>query len=405
MTDRTRAALSAASLAAALSLLFARGLPAQPTTSPVTLEIGYVTFEGDRRYEPVRGSERMVLATRDRPFPAAELALAEAAPIARVIHRDFALQQITAGSEDALAPAMESARQRGIALFVLDLPAVAIERLVPAFHGKSVLMFNTTAEEDGLRRGLCMPELVHTMPSQAMLSDALAQYLVSRKWPAVLLLQGPQEPDRVWADAFAHSAAKFGARLVDRRLFKLGNDPRQRDANNVALLTATDRDYDSVVVADSDGEFARMLPYRTARPRPVLGATGLVPEAWDRAWDRYGAPQLTNRFLAQAHRPMTGRDWSVWIATKMIVQAALRSKSADFAQLRDELLSDAGYDGVKGLAVGVRPWDHQLRQAVLLATPDAVIAQAPLPGFLHATNELDTLGDDRPETPCHLDGG
>jgi hypothetical protein len=27
---------------------------------------------------------------------------------------------------------------------------------------------------------------------------------------------------------------------------------------------------------------------------------------------------------------------------------------------------------------------------------------APVEGFLHRTNELDTLGDDEPETPCHL---
>ncbi len=55
--------------------------------------------------------------------------------------------------------------------------------------------------------------------------------------------------------------------------------------------------------------------------------------------------------------------------------------------------------------MSVRPWDHQLRQAILLATGDAVVASAPLPDFLHATNELDTLGDDQPETPCHLGGG
>jgi hypothetical protein len=39
---------------------------------------------------------------------------------------------------------------------------------------------------------------------------------------------------------------------------------------------------------------------------------------------------------------------------------------------------------------------------VLLAAPYAVVASAPVEGFLHRTNELDTLGDDEPETPCHL---
>ena len=55
-----------------------------------------------------------------------------------------------------------------------------------------------------------------------------------------------------------------------------------------------------------------------------------------------------------------------------------------------------------GLAVSVRPWDNQLRQAVLLATPYSVVANAPVEGFLHRTNVLDTLGDDQQETPCKL---
>jgi ABC transporter substrate binding protein (PQQ-dependent alcohol dehydrogenase system) len=86
----------------------------------------------------------------------------------------------------------------------------------------------------------------------------------------------------------------------------------------------------------------------------------------------------------------------------MVVQAALRTRSADFEPQRKFILSEGTFDGNKGLAVSVRPWDHQLRQAVLLAAPYSVVARAPVEGFLHKTNELDTLGDDGPETPCRL---
>ena len=98
---------------------------------------------------------------------------------------------------------------------------------------------------------------------------------------------------------------------------------------------------------------------------------------------------------------MEGTDWAAWIAVKMVLQAALRTRSMEFdsseihPRRRD-------FDGNKGLAVSVRPWDHQLRQAVLLAAPYSVIARAPVEGFLHKTNDLDTLGDDEPETPCRL---
>ena len=43
------------------------------------------------------------------------------------------------------------------------------------------------APDDALRQGECQPNLLHMGPSRAMLSDALAQFLVSRKWREVLL--------------------------------------------------------------------------------------------------------------------------------------------------------------------------------------------------------------------------
>jgi ABC transporter substrate binding protein (PQQ-dependent alcohol dehydrogenase system) len=370
-----------------------------------TLTIGYIELANDARYEPERGAERMILAARDRPFPGAEVALDEAKPLSRVLHRDFALDRITLPPDADPASALQGHDEQ---FFILDLPAGAVSRIAQAVRGKDIMLFNATAPDDTLRRNLCAREIVHTMPSQAMLTDALAQYLVSRKWRDVLLLQGPRPADAVLADAFDRSAHKFGARITARVPFKLGNDPREREQNDIGLLTATSRDYDAVFVADTDPdlEFARSVPYRTTRPRPVIGAAGLIPDAWHWTWDRYGAPQLLDRFLARAGRHMTGLDWSVWIAAKIVTQASVRTHNGDFAKMAAQITGgDATYDGVKGLAVSVRPWDHQLRQAILLTTHDAVVDSAPLPGFLHQTNELDTLGDDQPETPCQLAGG
>jgi ABC transporter substrate binding protein (PQQ-dependent alcohol dehydrogenase system) len=99
---------------------------------------------------------------------------------------------------------------------------------------------------------------------------------------------------------------------------------------------------------------------------------------------------------------MEGADWAAWIAVKMVVQATLRTRSAEFDKQRKFILGEGSFDGDKGLPVSVRPWDHQLRQAVLLAAPYSVVARAPVEGFLHKSNDLDTLGDDEPETPCRL---
>jgi ABC transporter substrate binding protein (PQQ-dependent alcohol dehydrogenase system) len=372
-----------------------------------TLTIGYVEIADDARYAPIHGAERMILATRDRPFPGVEVAIDDAKPLGPVIHRSFSATRITAKSSDDVVSAVLSALQnQNIHFFVLDLPADVVATLAPAVSGRDVLLLNATAPDDRLRREACSANIVHTVPSRAMLTDALAQYLVFRKWRDVLVLQGPRPGDAVLADAFVRSGEKFGVRIADRLAFRLGNDPREREQNDIGLLTAASHDYDTVFVADTDPdlEFSRSVPYRTTRPRPVIGAAGLMAVAWAWTWERYGAPQLNNRFLAKAGRHMTGLDWSAWMAAKLVTTAVLRTRGGDFAKLRAQILSDASYDGVKGLPVSVRPWDHQLRQAILLSTGDAIVASAPLLGFLHATNELDTLGDDQPESPCHLSG-
>ena len=374
-------------------------VPAQPRVT-----IAFVDIEGDARHQPIRAYERVILKLRDHPFAGAQVAIEEAQILSRVLKIDFALERIRVKSSRAIADAvLEAIQERGIQFFIVDAPAEAFEPVAAAMRGRDALLFNATAPEDWLRRELCAREIVHTMPSLAMQMDALVQYLVSRKWRDVLVLQGPLPADTVAAKAFEQSTRKFGARIVAHQHFKAGNDPREREQNNPALLSAVNRDYDAVFVADEAFDFARQVPYRTARPRPVVGSIDLEPVAWHWTWERHGAPQMNSRFQrVTGGRHMEGADWAAWLAVKMVAQATLRTRSADFKQQRDFILRGSGFDGYKGLAVSVRSWDQQVRQAVLLATPYAVAATAPVQGFLHRDNVLDTLGDDEAETPCRL---
>jgi ABC transporter substrate binding protein (PQQ-dependent alcohol dehydrogenase system) len=372
--------------------------------APARVTIGFVEIEGDPRHEPIQGYERLILKTREHPFAGAQVGIDEARALTRVLHTEFALQRITVKSAQDVAPAVQQALDtQNIHFFILDTPAEAFKPLAAAVRGRDVLLFNATADDDWLRRDLCSPEIIHTFPSLAMRMDGLVQLLVARKWRDILALQGPLPADAVATKAFATSVKKFGARIVATRDFKAGTDPREREKNDPLLLTAGSRDYDVVFVADGDFDFARQLPYQTVRPRPVIGSIGLEPVAWHWTWERHGAPQVNTRFEKAAQgRHMEGMDWAAWMAVKMIVQSTLRTRSTDFQKQRQFLLSDAGFDGYKGLAVSVRPWDHQLRQAILLAAPYEVVDSAPIEGFLHKTNVLDTLGDDETETACHL---
>lgn len=367
------------------------------------VKIGFVEVAGDSRYEPVRAYGRIVLKSNERPQAGAEVALADAAALVRALPVDFTIERITVKSPEEVAPAVIAAAGQGVRFFLLDAPAGAYAPLAAAVRGRDLLIFNVTEADDALRRDVCAAEFVHVFPSRAQLMDGLAQFVVSRKWRDLMILEGPSPADAVSAAAFTRSAQKFGARVVAALKVKPGTDPREREQNDPALLSAIGRDFDVAFVADEAFDFARTVPYHLARARPVIGSVDLEPVAWHWTWDRNGAPQVNTRFEKKSGgRHMQGADWAAWLAVRMIVQSALRTGSADFAGQRGHILGDGSFDGDKGLALSVRPWDHQVRQAVLLAAPYEVVESAPVEGFLHRSNTLDTLGDDEPESKCHL---
>jgi ABC transporter substrate binding protein (PQQ-dependent alcohol dehydrogenase system) len=216
----------------------------------------------------------------------------------------------------------------------------------------------------------------------------------------VLVLEGPLDADKLLTQAFERSAKRYALKIIDKKPFVLSNDPRERDQNNIALLTA-EGNYDVVYVADSNGEFARDVPYQTVKPQLVVGTEGMAAAAWHWAWERHGAPQLEKRFEDEAKRPMRDIDWAAWMAVKTIAESVQRTASVDFNTLRDYILSpDAIIDGFKGNRLNFRPWNHQLRQPILLVTHNWVVDRAPIKGFLHQTNNMDTLGYDERESQC-----
>lgn len=296
----------------------------------------------------------------------------------------------------AARAAAAAAEKAGAAALVTDLPAAWT---LAAADAVKVPVINAGSTADALRQADCRRHLFHTAPSDRMKADALAQWLAQRRWQQVLLLTGPGADDAARGATAQAAIRRYGLKLVAARPFKLSADPRERDLGNPLLLTGPSVGaYDVVWVVDSDGEFAATLPYRTGLPRPVVGDGGLTAQAWNPRFERYGGPQVTRRLTKAAGRPMGAHDWSMWIAGKALVAAAVAApkKPAEFALA----LAAAELDGSKGVLMSFRPWDGQLRQPLLLGDGAGVTGQAPLEGVLHPKNTLDTLGADAPEKTC-----
>ncbi|OAI18615.1 ABC transporter substrate-binding protein [Methylomonas koyamae] len=287
-------------------------------------------------------------------------------------------------------------------LVVLNLPAETQLKLAdsPAAQGK--LLFDASSSDDELRAGQCRRNLLHLLPSRAMRADALAQYMLKKRWQKWFLVTGREPADQAFAAAIKRAAKRFGLKLVAEKAWSNDFDARRTAQSDVPVFTQIE-DYDVLVVADEQGLFGEYLDYRTWLPRPVIGTQGLVATSWHRTHEQWGAVQLQNRFKDNTGRWMEEADYGAYLAVRAIGEAAVRSKSNQVAPIRDYMLSDKfALQGYKGMPLSFRTWDGQLRQPILLAAARALVSVAPIEGFLHPKTELDTLGYDQPETGCHF---
>ncbi|HXO90591.1 MAG TPA: ABC transporter substrate-binding protein [Stellaceae bacterium] len=345
----------------------------------------------------------------DEGIQGARLGIADNSTTGHFTGQLFQLVERLAPVEGDIAAAFRDLAANNMRLIVTDLAAPELLSVAALPEAASVVIFNTAAPDDRLRGADCRANILHLPPSRAMLADALVQYLVTKNWTGILLVVGRGDADREFAADVRHAAKKFGARIVQEKPWTFIPGARRTDTGHFAIQAEVARftqgiSYDVLVVADEQDEFGDQLPYRTYDPKLVAGTQGLVPSAWARPHEQWGATQLQERFLRQAKRWMTDRDYTAWTAVRAIGEAATRSKSADPGAISTFLRSNqfelAGY---KGARLSFRSWDGQLRQPILLADARSLVSVSPPPGrFLHQFSELDTLGIDKPETKCRL---
>lgn len=346
----------------------------------VDVRIGYLREERPR--PPTLSNLEPVPA--DEGLAGARLGVADNATTGSFLGHDYTLVE----ADPLAAP-----------IVVVDASRERLLELADAHPDK--LFVNVAAPDDALRDAECRANVLHTLPSRAMLTDALVQFAVRRRWARLAMMVGRRPDDEAWAAAMRRSAAKFGARLVGEKQWVADADLRRTAAAELPVFLQALPDHDMLVVADEADDFARYVPFNTWQPRPVAGAGGLRPRAWSPAVEAYGAAQLQARFTELADRSMRPVDWAAWAAVRAVGEAVTRTGAADAAGVRAHLLSpDFELAAFKGRPVSFRDWNGQLRQPVPLAHPRALVAMAPLEGFLHRRTELDTLGLDRAETDC-----
>jgi ABC transporter substrate binding protein (PQQ-dependent alcohol dehydrogenase system) len=371
---------------------------------PVEIGIGYIGRAGVKR----------TLSLVEQPaendgVAGARLAIEDNNTTGKFLNQRFKLEEVRLKDDDDPVKAAAGLAERNIQFIIADLPADSLLKIADALRGRGTVVFNAGATDDRLREEDCRANVIHSAPTRSMLADGLAQYLVWKQWKRWLMVVGSHEQDKLYADALRRAAVRFGAKIVQERVFEDTGGARRTDSGltliqrQIPVFTQQAPAYDVLVAADESDVFAAYLPYRTWDPRPVAGSAGLVPKSWDAAQDQWGAVQMQNRFLKLNSRHMTALDMQAWTAARMIGEAASRTNSGDPKLLLDYVKGpNFSIAAFKGQRLTLRDWNLQLRQPILLADGRMVVSVSPQEGFLHQVSELDTLGVDRPESKCKL---
>ena len=370
---------------------------------PIEIGIGYLSQAG------VKSKLSLVEQPADNDgIAGARLAIEDNNTTGKFLNQRFSLQDVKLREGDDVAKAAaELAGRNGF--IIADLPADALLKAADALRHRGTLLFNAGSIDERLREQDCRANVIHVAPTRAMLADALAQYLVWKQWKRWLLVIGSHDQDKLYAEALRRAATRFGAKIVQERVFEDTGGARRTDSGvtqiqrQMPVFTQQAPAYDVLVAADESEVFASYLPYRTWDPRPVAGSAGLVPRSWDASLDQWGAIQMQNRFVKLHARRMTALDMQAWTAVRMIGEATSRTNSGEPKAVFDFLKRpDFSVAAFKGQRLTLRDWNLQLRQPILLVDGRMVVSVSPQEGFLHQVSELDTLGFDRPETKCKL---
>lgn len=413
-----RAAAAAGGLGA-LGAVHAGALGAASPSRDGVLRIGLVLPAGGAAAPEAEAIRRGVRLGAD-----------EAARTARLFGRRMEL--VEAAADTPAAAAREAARlvrDHGIAALVGGADAAGCRALADAADRLGALFVNAGCAADALRGAECRRAAFHVAASAAMYADALVDGLVGgahlRRW------------------YFVSSGSAADAALRDRTREALR--ARGGDARGDAVFAGATADARALLadVATSEADvlclclsgparldilrrWREMAPaFQVAGPlmQPVrfwaadpAARAGTWPAMWYHERKPFGAGSLGARFQERFGRPMDPLGWAGWLAVKVLWEASLRAGTTEPAGLVAFLEGPrAEFDGHKGVPLGFRPWDHQLRQPLYLLRARTeiparwdtfdVVAELPRARPDEAASPrdmLDRLGDDRSRTRCTI---
>ena len=204
----------------------------------------------------------------------AQLAIEDDNATGRFLNQRYTLIDKLLGENDDPVAAMQALADQGVSFIVTSLEADRLLKIADAGKARGETLINASALDERLREQDCRANVFHVAPTRSMLADALAQYLVWKKWRKWMLMSGSHESDGLFADALRHAATRFGAKIVEERVFKDTGGARRTDSGvaeiqqQMPMVTQGAPDHDVLVAADEKRGFCGLPAVPDLGPSP-----------------------------------------------------------------------------------------------------------------------------------------
>ena len=191
---------------------------------PIEIGIGYLGHAG------VKAKLSLVEQPAENDgIAGARLAIEDNNTTGKFLNQHFTLEEVRLrDGEDVAQAAAALSGHNGF--IIADLPADELLKAADALRDRGTVLFNAGAIDDRLREADCRANVIHVAPTRSMLADALAQYLVWKQWKRWLLVVGSHDQDKLYADALRRAAGRFGAKIVQERIFEDTGGARRTDS-------------------------------------------------------------------------------------------------------------------------------------------------------------------------------
>ncbi|MFQ5803582.1 MAG: ABC transporter substrate-binding protein [Candidatus Methylomirabilales bacterium] len=361
---------------------------------------------------------------------ATELAAEEANYIAGAFGKVVRLlAEVAISPEDAAKKATKLVRQRGAKAILGGGGDPLTQAIEEASAREGVIYLNSMSRSEVLRGPRCRRLTFHVEASLAMYTDTIAQWLVRRaKQPRWGFLTPDSETGAEMERLAKRALRRHGGTPVAREvvpastrdyraalaaLAKAGPDVLIINLAGLSLLQALAQFTELGLAVQVSGPVMEAVEFWQAEPAKL---TGIWPALWSHGFRRYSGRELNKRLAEALGKPAESHAWASYTAMKAVWEAVFRGGQTDTAGLVSFFEKGHGVDAHKGQLLTFRPWDHQLRQPLMVLrckvpAADAtrwdvfeLLGEVPLrgtPGESRAAI-LDTLGLSKAESGCRL---